>query len=94
MNNKFVRISDLYSEIIELFDYYHLKDKYIVSIHNIFEKSISCAFQSEDWCSNDYISINKASIIKEKFNRIIKVLMKGVINNEFRIKKERYFKKF
>lgn len=82
MKTKYVKISDLYFEILETSDYYNLEEQYRELIIDIFNMSVSCTLQRQSWMVNDYISLNKAIIIKDEFNKVFKILFKGVINNE------------
>lgn len=82
MKTKYVKISDLYFEILETSDYYNLEEQYRELITDIFNMSVSCTLQRQSWMVNDYISLNKAIIIKDEFNKVFKILFKGVINNE------------
>lgn len=82
MKTKYIRISDLYLEILETSDYYNLGGRYRQLITDIFNMSVSCTLQRQSWSANDYISLNKAIIIKDEFNKVFKILFKGVINNE------------
>lgn len=79
MKNNFIRISDLYLEVLETSDYYNLEEQYRELITDIFIMSVSCTLQRQSWMVNDYISLNKAIIIKDEFNKVFKILFKGVI---------------
>ena len=76
MKNKYIQISDLYFEIIEVCDYYNLNDKYEEIIDLIFDMCISCRFKSKSWEFIDYIKLNEAWLIKAQFNKLIKNLVK------------------
>lgn len=77
--NKYIKIGDLYFEILELCDYYNLENKLKPYIHDIFEMAITCTLQRQSWSGIEYISAKKALIIKEQFNKILRELFKGVI---------------
>ena len=79
MNTKYIEIIDVYSEIIELCDYYNLADKYEVIIDVMFETAIRCTLKKVNWDIIECITLNEANIIKEQFNKIINLLLKGVI---------------
>ena len=77
MKNKYIKISDLYFEILEMSDFYNIKAKYEMLIIGIFESLITCTLQKMSWANCEYISLNKALIIKEQFNKILKELFRG-----------------
>lgn len=76
MNTKYIEIIDLYSEIIDLCDYYDLSDKYEVIIDAMFETAIRCTLKKVNWEIIEHITLEEANIIKEQFNKLIKVLLK------------------
>ena len=47
--NKYIKIGDLYFEILELCDYYNLENKLKPYIHDIFEMAITCTLQRQSW---------------------------------------------
>ena len=77
MKNKFVRISDFYFEILELSDYYNLEETYAHLINAIFEMAISCSLQRRDWKYSDYIRLYDVLIVKDEFEKVLKVLFRG-----------------
>ena len=77
MKNKYIKISDLYFEILEMSDFYNIKSKYEMLIIGIFEGLITCTLQKMSWMNCEYISPKKALIIKEQFNKILKELFRG-----------------
>lgn len=80
--NKYVKIGDLYFEILEMCDYYNLENKVKPYIHDVFEMLITCTLQRQSWRGIDYITLKQALLIKDEFNKLAKTLFKGVIDNE------------
>lgn len=76
MKNKYIQISDLYFEIIELCDYYNLEDKYEEIIDVMFETAIRCTLKKVYWEIIGHITLNEANIIKEQFTKLIKTFLK------------------
>lgn len=77
--NKYVKIGDLYFEILEICDYYNLEDNFKPYIHDVFEMLITCTLQRQSWSGIEYITLKQALPIKDEFNKLIKTLFKGVI---------------
>lgn len=81
MKNKFVRISDLYQEVLELFDNYNLERTYNLTqfILIVFETLITCSLNRTDWSYSDYIRLYDVIFIKDGFDDIFKILFRGEI---------------
>ncbi len=81
MKNKFVRISDLYQEVLELFDNYNLERTYNLTqfILIVFETLITCSLKRTDWSYSDYIRLYDVIFIKDGFDDIFKILFRGEI---------------
>ena len=81
MKNKFIRISDLYQEVLELFDNYNLERTYNLTqfILIVFEALITCSLKRTDWSYSDYIRLYDVIFIKDGFDDIFKILFRGEI---------------
>ena len=81
MKNKFIRISDLYQEVLELFDNYNLERTYNLTqfILIVFESLITCSLNRTDWSYSDYIRLYDVIFIKDGFDDIFKILFRGEI---------------
>lgn len=79
MKTKYIKIGDLYFEILEICDYYNLEDNFKPYIHDAFEMAITCILQRQSWSGIDYITLKQALLIKDEFEKILKTLFRGEI---------------